>query len=344
MAKITQEKAKEFLERINEKDRIAIIVHDDLDGLASGVLFYDFCISKGCKEIEVFTIQYGLNKITDLNLNGKNKILIADLAPGILTEGLSNLPKEIEVFYTDHHPEEERFPIPENVLELRTTNQGYIPSSRTVYELCDGKEWLAVAGVLSDFGDKDKINKEFIESFLERNKKSFEYMQKEIMYKISRVIIYFEKHKEKKFFDILKEIELMQDVKSLEEYEKPVKEEFEKFAEDFIKNSEKLGKINIYSFSPEYNIKSFLINYISSKNFEEIYIFLTPKKENLLGVSARNQSKEYDVSKILKECLEGIKEGIGGGHKSAAGGHLDKEDLEKFKENLKNYNIEKARM
>ncbi len=344
MVKVNQEQAKEFLETINKEDSITIFCHTDLDGFASGVLFYDFCISKGCKYIEVHPIDYGLSKILDFDLTKTNRILIADLAPAMVIEDIKKVSSSIKVFYTDHHPEEKGSNLPKNILELRTTKEGYIPSSRTVYELCGGKKWLAIAGVISDFGDEYDINKDFIESFLKESGKSLDYIKKDITYTISRAIIYFEKHTESNFFDMLKDIEYMEDVNpALNNLEKPVKEEFEKCLEDFKKNSEKMGKINFYYFKPEYNIKSFIINFISSRNKKEIYIFATPKTDVLIGLSARNQSKEYDVSKLLHGCLEGITGGSAGGHKEAAGGQIPKKELEKFKQNLRKYDIEKAK-
>ena len=47
MPKITFDQAKEFLDNITSGDKVAIIHHDDLDGFASGILFYDFYKTKG---------------------------------------------------------------------------------------------------------------------------------------------------------------------------------------------------------------------------------------------------------------------------------------------------------
>lgn len=342
MVKINSKQAREFLDKINHSDSIVIFCHTDLDGFASGILFHDFCISKGCKYIDIHPINYGLNKISDFDLKGKTKVLIADLAPGFVVEDLKKLPPEIKVFYTDHHPAENESELPMNIFELRTLEQGYIPSSRTIYELCGGKEWLAVVAVISDFGDKYEVNQEFIDSFLRRSGKSLEYLKQDVMYTISRAIIYFEKHVASDFIEILKNITFMEDVKLLETYEKPVKEEFERCLEDFSKNAEKIGKINFYYFEPEYGIKSFLINSLSSKVSEEVYIFATPKTEALIGLSARNQSKRYNMAKILQDCLKGLEDSLAGGHKESAGGYLHKRDLEKFKQHLKNYDLEQA--
>ena len=59
---------------------------------------------------------------------------------------------------------------------------------------------------------------------------------------------------------------------------------------------------------------------------------------------SRNQSREYDVSKILNDCASKFPEGLGKGHKAAAGGQIRIEDLEGFKKELKEYNIENAQI
>ena len=344
MVRINFEKSKEFLEKINEKDSVTIFCHTDLDGLASGVLFYDFCISKNCNEVKIFPLDYGIDKISDYNLERTTKILIADLGPEFVSEELSKISKFFEIFYTDHHPENKNFPIPKEVLEFRTTEEGYIPSSRTVYELCGGKKWLAVLGVISDFGDAYDSNDKFLEDYIQEIDRSLEYLKKELMYKLSRVIIFFEKHKESRFIDILKEVKYLEDLSELNRFEKPVKEEFEKQVEIFEEKVEKLGDINFFKLEQEYNIKSFLINYLSQKETEKVLIVVTPLENRLWKISGRNQSKEYDVPGILNKAIEGIPNSSAGGHKSAAGGNIPFEYLNKFKKNLSEIKLENYRI
>lgn len=340
--KINFEEAKQFLSKINKKDRIAIFVHDDLDGVASAVLFYDFCISRKVTSVKVYLLDYGKNKISDFDIYSVNKILIADLAPIIIYEDLKKISKKIEVFYTDHHLEEKKFKIPKRVLELRTTELGYIPSSRTVYELCGGKKWLAVLGVLADFGEKYEVNKEFIESYLKESGKSLEYLKQDLMYTVSRALICFKKNTEKNVFDIIKEINSLEEInEKLFEFEKPVKEEFDTILKDFEINHLKKDKKIFYYFEPVYDIKSILINFISSKYPDEVVVFLVPLDKGMINISIRNQSKKYDVCSLLKEIIKPLKNASAGGHLAAAGGFILKKDLEKFKERFFSINLNK---
>lgn len=330
--KVLFEEAKKFVDSINEKDNIAIFTHTDLDGFVCGVLFYDFCKRKGCSFIDVFFIDYGKNKISDFDLKEKTKILISDLAPEIISEDLKKIPKSIKIFYTDHHQSKEEISL-ENVYELRTTSQGYIPSSRTVFELVDGKEWLAVLGVLADFGDKYEENKDFIENFLKKEQKSLEYLKNDLMYMLARAIIYFEENK-KSFFDLLKEIEVLSDLKKFRKYSDEVKKEFDRYVEEFEEKKEEKNKIVFFYFEPKYNIKSLLINYLSSKEPQRVYVFLSSDRDDFINISVRNQSKEFNLYLFLKEAVKSLSYSSAGGHLNAAGGRIKKEDIEKFKKKL----------
>lgn len=343
MTQITENEAKKYLDKISEKDSVAIFRHTDLDGFASAILFYDFCKKKGCTNIKVFPIELGINKLTDYDLTEFDWILISDLPSEVIVQDLQKISKDKNVFYTDHHPISKQ-KIPENIKTFLTIQQGNMPSSRTVYEICGGKYWLAVTGVLSDFGDSYPVNQDFIQDFLDKTEKSKEYMKQEIMYKIARAIIYFEKNPKLDFFDFLKEIKTLDEIKNLEKYEQPVKQEFEKFIKDFQENSKKFGDVFFFYFEPYYGIKSFLINNISSKREKEIFVFCVPINKEILSISARNQSKEYDVSIILKDCVKNLQNSTAGGHKAAAAAKIPTTELEKFKENLRNYKIRQAKM
>jgi len=43
MPEITFQQAKEFLNNITRKDKVAVIHHDDGDGFCAGILYYDWC-------------------------------------------------------------------------------------------------------------------------------------------------------------------------------------------------------------------------------------------------------------------------------------------------------------
>jgi single-stranded DNA-specific DHH superfamily exonuclease len=342
--KVNFKQAREFLEKINEKDRVMIFTHKDLDGFAAGILFMKFCEKKKAK-VEVRIIDYGVSRISDTDLSGFNKILLSDLAPGMVWEDLVKL-KDKQILYTDHHQAEEKSPIPDFVLELRLTSEGYMPSSRTVYELTEKENknlyWLSVFGVLSDMGQLHKINDGFLNEFYKTEKISYEDSNN-MTEKVNDIIIYFSASL--KSFNKLAELKEVKDISKLKKYYDPIEKEFERLESEFNKTKLEFNDIVYFYLESEYKmIKSPLTTGFSTKDPSKIFIFATPKTNGIISISGRNQSREYDVSLIMKDCLSGLKDGLAGGHKVAAGGQVDKSDLNKFIDRLKQIKLEKYKI
>ena len=333
MPKITQQQAKEFLNSINNQDKIAIIHHDDLDGFASGILLYDFCEKKQANQIKNFVFSFGgWNK--NITLNEFDKILIADIAPFGIKE--INLPLNKKIFYTDHHPEKEE--IPKEILELRTPDQEYIPSSRTVQELTNSKLWLGLAGTISDAGDLHKENNQYIESGLKNLKTTSKEFQKNIVHTLSNTIVYFDKNPEKAF-EKIKNIQTIQDIKDLEKYSQDIETEIQEKTKSYEKYLEKINNINIVYLELKYPVRAIISTKVSMGDPEKIFIFLSKDQSNpeILGISSRHQADNADLPKLLNSAMKNLENAFAGGHKRAAGGQIQAKDLEKFKQNLKNF-------
>lgn len=327
-----KEKAKAFLESITPSDKIALVFHDDLDGFASGILLYDFLKKKGCKDITYFILGIGKNSIDDFNLKDRNKVIIADLGPNLIDKKLFEI-KDKPILYIDHHKKDVQ--IPEEVIEVRTKDA--FSASRSVFELVGGKDWLALAGMLADAGDRYSENTELIKSILKKYKFSLEEYKEKRVYPISEALLYFE-GKFKEAFKIMLKINSPEEIEEIKKFSEPVRKEINKFVADYEKNKEKLGDANFYLFSPKYQIKSIVGNIISMGHPEEVFIFANPEKDSM-RISARNQSANLDMANLLKETMKNIPNASSGGHLRAAGGFFQAKDLEKFKENLRNYKI-----
>jgi len=330
MSKITFQEAKEFLDNITSKDKVAVIHHDDGDGFASGILFYDWCKNKEAK-VEHFSFSFGKWNRT-IDLTKFNKILITDIAPKGIEEILPPLEKEI--LYTDHHQKSEE--IPKEILEYRTTEEGYIPSSRTVGELTEIKKWLSIAGTITDAGDLYPENQKFINEFLEKERISLEDFKENYSNIFSNTLVYFHKDP-KKAFKIIKEIKSLKEFKKISKYSKEIEEELGRIVKEYDNKKERLGDINFFYFETKFYIKKPLAAIISRNNPKEMIIFATPTDEKYLSISARNQSKKKDMIHLLKTGIKGLKNASCGGHVPAAGGTIKTKDLEKFKENIREY-------
>ncbi len=333
MPKITQQQAKEFLENINQKDTVAIIHHDDADGFASGILYYDWCKNKNA-EVQQFTYTIQTTKLKNLDLKKFNKVIVSDLASDFMAKELE-LIKDKEIFYTDHHPKEH--PLPEKTLELITTDQGYIPSSRTAGELTKIKPWLALAGTISDCGHYYPENQTFINEHLKQLDITLEKFKQNVTSIITNFLICFNKDYAKAF-KILQKIESINEISKLKKYSDPIESEVQKFVAQYKTKKEKLGNVNFYYFEPKFSVKGPVCGIINNKNLNQIYIFASPKKDTEnITLSARNTSKKMDMIKLLHAGTKNLENSHSGGHIAAAGGIIQAKDLEKFKQNIKEF-------
>ncbi|MDO8622845.1 MAG: DHHA1 domain-containing protein [archaeon] len=320
-----------FIRNIKLEDRVDLIFHNDLDGFASGILFYDMLTERGCKNIGIFPFEITNNHSKETKEINGEKVIILDLALNIISPVISKL-KDKKILYIDHHKTDKPIENP-NVLEYRNKEGEYTPCSRMVFELIGGREWLSVAGTVSDIGYNYPENKKFIDDFLKGNNLKFQEFFDNTVNPLSYLLIFLEKNPQMAF-EIIKDTTNYKQVENLRKYTRPAEEEVNKFIEDFRKNNERLGKVNFYFFKPKLNIRPYVITSISLANPKEIYVFACPENGKV-SLSARNNSKEEDVLELLGKATQNLENSSFGGHVAAAGGYIQKQDLEKFKENLR---------
>lgn len=334
MPQITKQQAKQFLNDITNKDKVAIIHHDDADGFCSAILFNDFLISK---DIKTKTFPYNLSKtnLANLNLNEFNKIIITDISSKAIQEEIKSI-KDKTIFITDHHP---KFPLPEETLQLLTADQGYIPTSRTAYELIKGKKWLAIIGTISDSADLYKENDKFIKDFLKEQDMTLKELQTKYIHPFSNTIIYF-KDTPEKLFPIFSKISSLQETQELKKYSEEIEKEIKEYEQKYETEKEEYKDISFFYYKPKFHISKPLINIITRKHPEKIYIFLGPEG-NKINISARDQTEKIGVDKLLEAATKNLQNAKSGGHKRASGGQIQAKDLEQFKQNIKDYTKKK---
>lgn len=332
MVAITFQEARNFLNNINSKDKVAIVHHDDGDGFCSGILYYDWCKNKGTTPAH-FAYSRGRSKFKDYHLEKFNKIIITDVAPALISQELYDI-KDKKVLYSDHHPEDGS--IPKEILEFRIIGQGYIPSSRTAYELTKIKKWLGMVGAISDAADLYQENSEFIDKFLKKENITLPEFKQNITSKITNFLIYFNKNPDQAFIPLSK-MSSMKEVSKLKKYSEPIEKEIERYVKEYEFKKEKLGDLDFYHFSPKYSIKGAVIHIITEKYPSEIQIFASPKQNGTTTFSARDQLEKRKANIILKAGIRGLKNATAGGHNRAAGGMIQTKDLEKFKRNIREY-------
>ncbi len=327
------ENAKRFLNDIKQGDNVLLVHHDDLDGFASGILLYNFCLKK---EAKVSHVTQGHGDNFDFELfKDSNKIIFCDLSKKSISDILDKcLLFENKILYIDHHQFDGE--LDERIIGCYVADGKYFPASRIVDELIGEDSWWGIVGTLSDVGYKYSENNEYINSFLDDKIFDLDWFLINVVYVLSDVINYFHKEKDKAF-DILFSIDRYDDLSSARGYSEEIRRELEKQRELYKTKAEKLGVINYFHFESRFPIKGYLLNDLSMKYTNKIFIFVSSKDNGKLSVSARLQDDSFDMPKLLKFALSECTDAKSGGHKRAAGAQFKKEDLEKFKEKLRSW-------
>ena len=332
MPEITFQQAKEFLDNINNKDKVAIIHDVDSDGFCSGILYYDWCKNKNA-ETEYFPFSR-TSKLRDFELEKYNKVIICDLSSDYMTKEVEPI-KDKQIFFADHHPRNTK--LPEEVLELVTVNDGYFPTSRTAGELTGLKPWLSLIGTIEDAGQLYNENRGFINKYLKEVDMTFNEFKKNVSNVVGNFIIYFDKDYNK-IFKILDGIKSVNEISKLKKYSNPVEIEIQKFVNEFKTKGEKFGHVNYFYFEPHFSIKVPVVGIISHQNKNAVYLFATPTSDGkYISLSLRSNSRKESMPKLVKAGITGLKDSSGGGHFSAAGGRILVRDIEKFKQNIRNF-------
>ncbi|MFH0808344.1 MAG: DHH family phosphoesterase [archaeon] len=330
MPEITSQQAKKFLNEINKKDNIAIIHHDDGDGFTSAILLNDHCIKKGATT-KTFPYNLSETNLKKLPLKEFNKIIIADVSSKATQEEIKSI-QDKQILYLDHHP---KFPLSKSVLQLSTSDKGYFPTSKTIYEILKQKKWLAMIGTISDSANFYKENNNFINTFLKKENLTLKQFQEKYVFPYTNVIICLKETPEK-IFPILNKISSLEEIKTLEKYSKEIEDELKKYEKKYEKEKEEFGDISFFYYKPKLSISKPLINIISKKYPEKIQIFMSPNKE-FINIGARDQTEKIGVNILLEATIKNLKNSKSGGHLRASGGQIRIKDLKKFKQNIKDF-------
>src|SRR3989339_360992 len=286
----------DFLNSINQEDKIAILTHNDLDGIASAIFTEKILSSKNLKKSFVDFLTYKKDmyseRIQGLKEKGITRIILTDLNENSDLEGFKRLNNEFESFMIDHHPIMEDVKNYKNILKTKSGSKEGECASQIVYEL--GK------GVI--------------------NEEKYKWL-------ICSAIIYFH-GKLHEVYNLVKEGNL----EVLKKYEKIVEDEIQKTIREFHQNAEYYPDKNLYFYfsEPKFNVGSIVSSILSNEDENKIIILSTPK-EDMIKISARNQSGKIDLDKFLKKGIQGLENAVAGGHAKASGASFMKKDLDTFK-------------
>lgn len=330
----------DFVVAISKKDKIKIITHTDLDGIASGVFLQKILESKGLKVNSITFLDYGADALKEFSKkNDYDFLFLTDWSADNFPEGLESLRKKGKVLVVDHHPSNESLEDKSGIIK---TDSGYC-SSHVLFDFgknyFDTKnlEWLVCSSIIADYVWDKWDNFEFIQKIYPNVKKDSTIWESEPALngkKISGALIYYAPNF-KKVYDLV----LKGNLNKLEKVSLIVGKEINEWVEKYKKDAEFFPekKLHFYYGNPKYRIASTIASITSDKFFREdtiIFISNSLDQKGFVKVSARNQTGDVDLGKLLKKSIDGFENADAGGHVKASASTFPKKYLDKFKENL----------
>ncbi len=335
----------DFIEGLDEGDKIALLSHTDMDGLISAKVANEIFDADIIKFVNYSDLDEDL--IAELEIEGVNKVVITDL---MIERGKGDFIKGLERFsdilVMDHHPP--AADLNSDRCTFIIGEEGYCAAYLCYYILgkakdIEGLDWLVACASISDFCNvknsdwiKNVFNK-YGDKFDENMKKmGFEMHDKDrseiyrLNWDLSLALIYF-KDNLRIFFDYLGE--KYGEIGNLREYSSSVQNEIDNTLERFEKEKSKFPGGYYYPINPRFGIASILGNLISTKYPDKTIIIVREKGENY-AVSARRHDRGDNMNDLLSVCMNGFSGFSCGGHIPAAGGHFPKKYLEEFKRRL----------
>lgn len=329
----------DFIKDLNDKDKIALISHTDLDGMvapyvASKVIRADLIKFVNYDDLNLGLVQY-------LKENKISKVIFTDLFIGDQNFVLE-LEKFAHVLILDHH------------ISKRDWN-----SSRTTFlkgeegicagYLCyylfsklkniDNLDWLVACSCISDYCHIK--TSEWLDKVFTKYNDKFErvgtYVRTsgsiwDLQEALSLAIIYHKKNLLHVFENIRTSFG---DIGNLREDASKVREEVQRLVNLFDKEKQKFDGGYLFEFSPKYSCGSMVSTILSGNNIHSTILTLRPDLENnSYHVSARRQDKQVNMNDFLKKLLEGFEKSDAGGHVPAAGGSFPMEFIGEFKRRL----------
>jgi len=351
------QKLKDYIDSIKQGDNLCILYHAYCaDGLCSAVI-----IKKAIERILNLKINniisYTTYEITEeiieyFKKNNIKKAIFTDLSIDVKPEMVKKAEENIELLIIDHHQyqydlnSERTIFIHASEINKEIDSSKY-PASKLVYDLfseltdLEDLDWISVIGLISDMGYNTW--KDFCDNIL----KKYKIETKETIFRTQigkakgtlSTALMFTDIKTEKILKILEEAKNYNDIINndyLKKLQKKANEELNKWIENRNK-AEKYDRLVIYEIKPKLHISSTLSTILSMEFFKDktLIVITDISGTQELIISARDQSRKINLNEFLKEATKDLPESTAGGHIPAAGAKIRREDLEKFKENIK---------
>ncbi len=328
-----------FVEGIREWEKIAILTHNDLDGLASALFLEKVLNSKDVKVNCISFLKYKsgflFEQISKFRQVGINKVFLTDLNADAELDDFNSLRENFDCFLIDHHPINPLLENKKNI--LKTPSKDCVTA--VMYSLGEGIidkdewEWLVCATMFSEASYKDEKNFLYMKSVYPTIAK--EDLASSIpglnARKIGNALIYYLGN-ERIVYDLVKE----KNLEELEDVSGIVDDEINFHVENYLSEAKFYPERNlyIYELKSKYEISSPVVTIVSNYKPNFSFVLFTRRNDGTIKFSARNQAGKEDMNELMKKGVQGLSNAFGGGHKAAAGATILEEDFEKFMQNI----------
>lgn len=335
-----EKKFLEFISDIRENDRVAIISHTDLDGVAAAKVVNEVVKAVFVKLIDYVQIDDGLVKeLRELNAT---KVVITDMVVNEYEHIIKKITEFAEVLMIDHHPFARDFNS-DRVTFLSA--KGYCATYLAYYLFSKVKnieklDWLVACACVADWMYHE--NKVWMTEVYLKYEDKFEILGDnqirksgkiwDLQWALSLAIIYWKTNKG--LIEVFNQIgEKYGEISNLASVAGEVEKEINDVVKKFEKEKKEINGRIVFEFKPHYNVGS-IISTMTGSRIVDKTILICRERDKYFHFSTRRQDGGEDVNILLKKLTAGLEDAEGGGHTKAAGGHVLLKDKKIFFERL----------
>jgi len=342
---VVKDKIFSFL-ALEPEMKVAIVCDNDEDGVTSAVQSKLFLEINGC-EVTVFFFDHNTHESSFKNTFMREKYartFFLDLNEAFISEALMDIaPNTGNILIIDHHQEQELknalFPVLKiKPWDFSKKEPSHYPTTKMVYDLLGGIDWICAIGVIADFAFKEWAD------FLGEVKKRHSLSEKELndLVGLCACVVAFHRKRVPDLFELLCSAKSPRDL--FRSWCLDLKNDFDKALEDekkrFYKEAVYVEDVGLYFFETKPNFRSKLSNEIS-KEIGDKLIVIYEDQGLTFGASFRRSDYKIDCGKLAEFASREAKHGKGGGHIPAAAATFPRTYLMRFKEKVLFYLREK---
>jgi single-stranded DNA-specific DHH superfamily exonuclease len=354
--------ATEFIDEIDEDDKVLVLHHWDMDGTASAAIFSKILEKKRGRPADEISLPEGrCYHFTDEDrqkFDRCDKLVVLDF--NVKASEIDKVPEEhgLSAVMIDHHGFNEE-PSIDFVNPRKSQPDIYYPCSKIMLDIAgefgleNGLRWIAGLGVIQDFGFDscpelfEKLTEDY-EEYLPENLTQ-ENLAKKCEYGRYSSVLNIKPYKNSQKYaklayqaimqsDDLVELEGQEEYREVYEVYLEMQDEFTEVISDYEEEREidRDNMVVFFELDSDFHISSSVATNMSTKTPNWIHI-VYQSNDGEINISARCQSGRVDLGEVMSSSLpEAAKENgaEAGGHKKAAGASFDEQFFQEFKERL----------